>query len=113
MRIVLRSVAIDFEVEIDTGLWGRARYLARQHGWRPAETEPPTGAAGIGWIGTYDRPIGQVVSGSDARALAKSLGAVNGGEFTLGEVDTLLQLRWLCDEGAFSIEDPLADRLAS
>jgi hypothetical protein len=100
-RITLTSVSGELVATIDSTLWGRARYDARQAGWKPAET------LGVdGWLGNYDRPAGQTVTAEDAAALGHALGRIDVGGLTVGQVDKLLRLRWLCEAGAFTVDLP-------
>ncbi len=101
MRITLTSVSGELAATIDSTLWGRARYDARQLGWKPAETLAPPGVDG--WLGNYDRPAGQMVTAEDAAALGSALGRIDVGGLAVGQVDELLRVRWVCEAGAFTV----------
>jgi hypothetical protein len=65
------------EFALRPGWWHAILGLARQHGWDPQATQPPSEWEGegdpIAWDGRYWPGMGQQVTGADARNLGRAL----------------------------------------
>jgi hypothetical protein len=71
--MILDGPAGDFDVTY--AAWADVLVLAELYGWVPSRTEPPDGIAAPDWSGTYHSSDGQLVSESDALAVAAALEA--------------------------------------
>ncbi|MGB0972581.1 MAG: hypothetical protein ACPGVG_16725 [Mycobacterium sp.] len=105
MRTLLRSLTDpDHHLELPSDAWGRIRLVARRTGWRPAGTQPPSGAQG--WLGNYDGHQGEEVTARDAGQLAATLRRLEVSDFAEGDSDLALNVMWLAEAGPFSINRP-------
>lgn len=107
--LILVSLVDPCPLSIPAAFWGRARWLARRLGWQPQGTLPPTGAAGEGWLGSYDRAAGQTVTASDARKLAAALRRAREGDLPGEEALLAERLCALCERGGFLVLEPPAE----